>query len=239
MVVKLSKQMKGLKYDYVLREKERVQELIDVNYKRERETYSKMFDKRASVTESIKNLAPTIPLKEYSSEEKELQADLAKIDKEVEDMVNVKKHDFSFEIKDDWRNFYLPECDDVDAIINNTIETYRILKKAGKFKEAEMMRQKIKETKYAKEHLKLVMNLDFKKPTAKMIKLAEDNNIDIESPAVLNEFRKLQQQNLTDIRLMKEGKKPPTEEELQAQMNKEREEEYARKMEEYEKRMKE
>jgi hypothetical protein len=41
--------MKGLKYDYVVREKQRVQELIDVNFKRERETYSKMFKSRISV----------------------------------------------------------------------------------------------------------------------------------------------------------------------------------------------
>jgi len=106
-------------------------------------------------------------------------------------MVQLKKHDFSFEVKDEWRNFYLPECDDVDNIVNNTIETYRILKKVGKFKEAEMVREKIKETKYAKEHLKLVMNLDFKRPTEKMLKLARDNNIDLESQAVLNEFKKL------------------------------------------------
>jgi len=106
-------------------------------------------------------------------------------------MVQVKKNDFSFEVKDEWRNFWLPECDDVDNIVNNTIETYRVLKKIGKFKEAEMMKDKIKETKYAKEHLKLVMNLDFKKPTGKMLKLAKDNNIDLESPAVLNEFKKL------------------------------------------------
>ena len=92
-------------------------------------------------------------------------------------MVEVKKRDFSFEVKDDWKTFHIPEVDDVDNIVNNTIETYRILKKAGKFKEADMMKTKIKETKYAKEHLKLVMNLDFKRPTAKMIKMAKANNI--------------------------------------------------------------
>ena len=96
-------------------------------------------------------------------------------------MVNIKRHEFSFEVKDNWKNFHLPECDDVDNIVQNTIETYRILKKAGKFSEAEMMKEKIKETKYAKEHLKLVMNLDFKKPTEKMLKLARENNIDLES----------------------------------------------------------
>ena len=32
-----------------------------------------------------------------------------------------------------------------------------------------MMKEKIKETKYAKEHLKVVMSLDFTKPTPKMV----------------------------------------------------------------------
>jgi len=72
--------MKGLKYDYVLKEKDRVQELIDVNYKRERETYSKMFDSRTSVSDTIKNLAPNIPLHDQSAEDKALQRDLEEID---------------------------------------------------------------------------------------------------------------------------------------------------------------
>ena len=45
----MSKKMKGLKYDYVIREKDRVQKLIDVNYKREMETYSKMFESRKGI----------------------------------------------------------------------------------------------------------------------------------------------------------------------------------------------
>ena len=77
----------------------------------------------------------------------------------------MKKNDFSFEIKDEWRDFYLPECDDVDNIVNNTIETYRILKKAGKFKEADMCKAKIKESMFAQNHLKLVMSMDFDRPS--------------------------------------------------------------------------
>ena len=59
------------------------------------------------------------------------------------------------------------------------IESYRIYKKAGKFKEAQMMKDKIRETKYAKEHLRLVMNLDFTNPTPKMVDMALKNNINL------------------------------------------------------------
>ena len=42
-----------------------------------------------------------------------------------------KMKDFSFELKPDWRNSYVPECADVQVIVDKTIESYRILKKAG------------------------------------------------------------------------------------------------------------
>ena len=81
--------------------------------------------------------------------------------------------EFSFEVKPNWRNDHFKELDDVQVIIDNTVDSYRILKKAGKFKEANMMMEKIRETKYAKEHLKVVMNMDFHKPTPKMIEMAK------------------------------------------------------------------
>ena len=38
-------------------------------------------------------------------------------------------------------------------MIDKCAENYRLFKKAGKFREAKMLKQKIQETKYAKEHL--------------------------------------------------------------------------------------
>jgi hypothetical protein len=62
-----------------------------------------------------------------------------------------------------------------------------------------LVRDKIKETMYAREHLRLVMNLDFTKPTEKMLEMAKKNNINCNDPAVIAEFKKIQQQNLLDI----------------------------------------
>jgi len=53
------------------------------------------------------------------------------------------------------------------------------------------MKEKIKETKYAKEHLRMVVNLDFTKPTEKMRELARKNNIKCDDPKVLAEFKKI------------------------------------------------
>ena len=129
-------------------------------------------------------------------------------------MIDDKIKELSFEVDPAMPVTDIPELEDVQVIVDKTIESYRIYTKAGKFKEAKMMKDKIKETKYAKEHLKLVMNLDFSKPTPKMMDMALKNNINLLDPHIINEFKKIQTQNLRDIHLMKEGKKPPSQEEL-------------------------
>lgn len=114
------------------KEKERVQALIDINFKRERETYAKMFNPKTSVSEFVKKTSKGADfLKFKTSEEKEFEEELSRIDKEVEVMVQEKIKDFSFELKPDWRDSYFPEYADVQVIVDKTIESYRILKKAG------------------------------------------------------------------------------------------------------------
>lgn len=75
-------------------------------------------------------------LKFKTEEEKEFEKDLERIDKQVRDMVNDKLEEMSFEVKAGWENDHFPEVDDVQVIIDKTIESYRIFKKAGKPKEA-------------------------------------------------------------------------------------------------------
>jgi cation transport ATPase len=50
---------------------------------------------------------------------------------------------------------------------------------------------KILEAMFAKEHLSHVMNLDFTKPKQKMKDMATKNNIDLNDPAVIEEFKKI------------------------------------------------
>ena len=106
-------------------------------------------------------------------------------------MIHNKISEFSFEVKPDWRTAEIKEAKDVETVIEKTIESYRILRKAGKHKDAGLMFEKIKETKYAKEHLKLVMSLDFEKPTQKMVEMAKTNNIDLNDPMIVEEFKKI------------------------------------------------
>jgi len=44
------------------------------------------------------------------------------------------------------------------------------------------MKDKIRETKYAKEHLKMVMSMDFTRPTEKMRKMAEEHKFSLTDP---------------------------------------------------------
>lgn len=222
-------------YDYVIKEKDRVQELIDVNYKREQDTYAKMFNPKSSVSEFVKRTAKGMDaLKFKSYEEKEFEKELEEIDRAVAELIETKKSEFSFEIDPAMSVTEIPELEDVQVIVDKTIEGYRIYKKTGKLRDAMLMKEKIKETKYAKEHLRLVMNLDFTKPTAKMLDFADQNKINLRDPRIIEEFKKIQTQSLTDIQMMKEGKRPPSPEELQKKLNKERDDEFKRRMEEYE-----
>ena len=110
-------------------------------------------------------------------------------------------------------------------MIDRAEESYRLFKKTGRGKEAKVVKQKLEEAVFAKEHLYHVMNLDFGRPTAKLIEMARKNHIDLGDSQVIEEFRRIQQQNLDDIRRMKEGKKPLTDEEMKAKLAGMREEE--------------
>lgn len=89
--------VQGGNYDYVLKEKERVQRLIAINCKREQDTYSKMFNPKTSVTEFIKKTSKGMhALKFKTEEEKEFERELEQIDREVAEMVRVKMGEFSF-----------------------------------------------------------------------------------------------------------------------------------------------
>ena len=217
-VLELAKNIPGGRFKFVQKEKERVQKLIDVNYKRERQTYSKMFKSKKSVTDYVEKTVKKEPKGYKTIEEKEFEAEMGEIDKEVQKLLEEQMKKFDFELKPNWEKLSLPEIDDLENIVQDTVESYRIFKKGGKFKEADLMKAKIKETKYAKQHLLLVMALDFTKPTPKMREIAKTSNIDLNDPRVIEEFKKMQEQNLRDIRYMKEGKKPPPKEDLKNQI---------------------
>ena len=76
-------------------------------------------------------------------------------------------------------------------MIDKAEESYRLFKKTGRVKESKMIKAKLVEAHYAREHLIHVMNMDFSKPTQRMKDMALQNNIDLKDPLVIAEFRKI------------------------------------------------
>lgn len=99
--------------------------------------------------------------------------------------------EFSFEVSEEKKHF--KELDDIQEMIDKAEESYKLFKKTGRIKEAKLIKEKLEEAIYAKEHLRNVMNLDFKRPTKKMLELAKQHNINLDDPVVINEFKKIQQ----------------------------------------------
>lgn len=99
-----------------------------------------------------------------------------------------------------------------------------MLRKIGKAEEAHDVKAKIKEMKFAQKHLNLVMNLNFDRPSPKMLEMAKEANVDLKDEAMVQEFKLVQIQNLEDVRRLRTGQKPLTKEEISDQREKLRKE---------------
>lgn len=76
-------------------------------------------------------------------------------------------------------------------MITKLDESYKLLMKGGRKGDASVVKKKLIECKFAKEHLKMAMNLDFAKPTQKMKDMAKQYNIDLKDKAVIEEFKRI------------------------------------------------
>lgn len=195
--------------------------MIDVNRRREKDTYGKMFTPKNSVTEYVDKKVKKEPLNYRTVEDMEYEKERHKMEQKVKLQMDQKIKEFSFEVFEEKKTF--PELQDVQEMIEKAEDNYKLFKKTGRIKEAKMIREKLEEALYAKEHLLHVMNLDFSRPTEKMKKIAKEHYINLRDPTVISEFKKIQAQNLEDLNRMKEGKKPLTDDELKAKLNLERE----------------
>lgn len=130
---------KNFKMSPVKKEITRLEGLINVNSKRELDTYSKMFNSKQSVNDFVKEVTPKMP-KDKTYEERELDADMAKMREEIEVKCQKAMKNFSFEVKPNWRETHYPEVDDLNTAAGNIRDGYMLLKRAGKFSEAKEYR---------------------------------------------------------------------------------------------------
>jgi hypothetical protein len=168
-----------------------VQKLIDLNFEREKNTYKQMFNSSQSIVGTVN--PGRLPITFKSHEDRDFEKEEVQMDREVRQMCLEKISDFSFEISKGWEKYHCQEVEDVQEFVEQAIEGYKLMKRMGKRKEQMEFRQKIIETKYAKEHLKMTMSMDFTKPTEKMKKRALETGIDIHDKGVIEEFKYVQE----------------------------------------------
>lgn len=156
------------------------------------------------------------PAKKFQTiEDMEIALEMQKIDREVDALINQKVKEFSFHIKDELQHY--PEVDILESIIQSNIDNYKMSKKFGQIEQAKIYKITIQEIKFAKQHLIRVMNMDFTRPTQKMLNMASKSKINLHDPKVIEEFKIIQLQMLGDIQRMKDGLKPQSEAEIRAQ----------------------
>jgi len=163
--------------------------MVDLNRKREHDTYAKMFNKQSSVSEYVASKAHTDPLNYKSMEDKDFETKKRKMDLKVKRMIEQKMMEFSFEVSEERKHY--PEVDDIQEIIDKAEESYKLFKKTGRRMEAKEIKKKLEEARFAKEHFIMVMNMDFSRPTKKMIEMAKQHNIDLKDKLVIAEFKKI------------------------------------------------
>ena len=105
-------------------------------------------------------------------------------------MIDKKRAEFSFEINEELKMY--PEVEELGIMIENTVENYRFYKKVNQVKEANEIKGKMQEIKFAQQHLILVMNMDFDRPSANLKKMAKGSNIDLKDPRIIDEFKAIQ-----------------------------------------------
>ena len=145
--------------------------------------------------------------------DKEIEKEMVDLDRQVDFLVQKKLKDFSFHVKEESEYEHYPQVDELNDIIKKTIDDYKIANKMGRQEDILTYQATIKQLKFAKEHMVRVLNMDFTKPTDKLKKMAKESKIDLKDPNVLEEFKVIQIQTLNDIKRMKDGAKPQTEEE--------------------------
>jgi hypothetical protein len=218
----------GLKIDPenkpIVNQLQKIVKLVNINSKREKETYLNMFDKNNSVEEYVeKNIKKEVE-KVQKQEERALASAKAplsqnkqkkRFEKKVQKYMKMKENEFSFEVKKVRLKY--PEIEEIKNNISNGEEAIELFMRSGKVSEAKQLKTSLQQARYEIEMLDCVMNLDFTKPRAKAKAMADEMGIDLTDEVVISEFKKMQEDRLKELRDVKDGKKKPGEAQAEKQ----------------------
>lgn len=207
----------GLKIDPankpIIEQLHKVMKLVNINSKREKETYLQMFDKNNSVEDYVKHTIKE-EVKKTSPEDEKIRSLIKtpnqakrkeKFEKNVQKYIKSKELEFSFEVKK--VRDKVPEIEEIKETISKGEDVVELYVRTGKFAEAKQLRTSLQQARYEIEMLDCVMNLDFTRPKAKAKELALEMGIDLTDPVVISEFQKLQRDRLQEMKDIRDGKK--------------------------------
>ena len=154
----------GLKIDpenkSIISQLQKIMKLVNINSKREKETYLSMFDKNNSVEEyvkkTIKEDIKNTPVEENKSTLESMisptqQKVKDKFEKKIEKFVKSKELEFSFEVKKEREKF--KEIEEIRKTIDQGEEAIAIYLKAGKIAEAKQIKKSLQQARYEVEML--------------------------------------------------------------------------------------
>lgn len=84
----------------------------------------------------------------------------------------------------------------------------RLYESTGRTQQAHELRENLKKAMAAKQRLEKIATLDFDKPNSQLQEVADKFGLDLNDPAIKDELKKIQTQNLDDIRNWIKGMSP-------------------------------
>lgn len=153
----------GLKIDPtnkpIISQLQKILKLVNINSKREKETYLNMFDKNNSVEEYVKK---TIKDEIAKTQEKETKVNnpvmnpnqvkrKEKFEKKIQKFVKSKELEFSFEVKKVREK--VPEIEEIRETISKGEEAIELYAKTGRINEARQLKTSLQQARYEIEML--------------------------------------------------------------------------------------
>lgn len=134
--------------------------LVNINSKRERETYLNMFDKNKSVEEYVeRNIKKEVQKIQKQEEEYQSKSNLPvpqnkqkkRFEKQIKKYMKIKQNEFSFEVKKKRDKF--PELEEIKENINKGEEAVELFLRTGKQNEAKQLKTSLQQARYEIEML--------------------------------------------------------------------------------------
>lgn len=173
-----------------------------------------MFDKNNSVEDYVEKTIKKEVQKIQKEEEKLKSSNQAppsqqkqrkKFEKKVQKYMQIKQNEFSFEVKKERTKF--PEIEEIKESIAKGEEAIQLFLRSGQMKEAQQLKTSLQQARYEVEMLDCVMNLDFERPKEKAKAMADEMGIDLTDPIVIEEFKRMQQERLKELKDIQAGNK--------------------------------